>query len=261
MKKFITAIVILITLGVLGYLLMPKLFQDKSVEVPNSENNPNSSNPTDSTKTSEITSFGVEKPNFVVYGKNLSKVEIWGVPSGTGVGEDSYYMLAEAKIENESSVSQKWVAKIPSEPQLLTSVFVKGTSTSGESLFKDLNVSGASEINALLWGSLNTSNSQTLQIKVGESKQAFGVNIKALNVFEDSRCPKDVTCIWAGQVGLEIEVSSGATKKNLKLYSNGSAVNFENKVSIKLTGVSPVAVSGSEIQQGDYIITLEVSKL
>lgn len=261
MKKFITAIVILIALGVLGYLLMPKLFQDKSAEVPNSENNPNSSNPTDSTKTSEITSFGVEKPNFVIYGKNLSKVEIWGVPSGAGVGEDSYYMLAEAKLESQSSVSQKWVAKIPSEPQLLTSVFVKGMSTGGESLFKDLNVSGASEINALLWGSAGTSNSQTLQIKVGESKQVLGVNIKALEVFEDSRCPKDVTCIWAGQVGLEVEVSSGAVKKNLKVYTNGATVNFDNKVSIKLAGVSPAALSTSEIQQGDYILTLEVLKI
>ena len=54
-----------------------------------------------------------------------------------------------------------------------------------------------------------------IKVPQGETVVLKGVTIKFLDVVEDSRCPKDVTCIWAGRAIVKVEVSAN-NKKEIK---------------------------------------------
>ena len=41
--------------------------------------------------------------------------------------------------------------------------------------------------------------------------------ITFMNVGEDSRCPKDVTCVWAGNATVRLWVTNGRSSKSLTL--------------------------------------------
>jgi hypothetical protein len=46
-----------------------------------------------------------------------------------------------------------------------------------------------------------------VRIPLGETAQLGDVSVKFNEVLEDSRCPKDVTCIWAGRARVQLEVT------------------------------------------------------
>lgn len=46
-----------------------------------------------------------------------------------------------------------------------------------------------------------------IKAPLGEAIKIDNVSIKLLEVLEDSRCPSDVTCIWAGQAKVKVAVS------------------------------------------------------
>lgn len=44
--------------------------------------------------------------------------------------------------------------------------------------------------------------------ELGETIRVDGLAVRPLAVVEDSRCPSNVTCVWAGRVVLRVRVSS-----------------------------------------------------
>ena len=48
-----------------------------------------------------------------------------------------------------------------------------------------------------------------VHIPEGETLVVQGIAITFLEVIEDSRCPKDVTCFWEGRARVLVEVSEG----------------------------------------------------
>lgn len=83
-------------------------------------------------------------------------------------------------------------------------------------------------------------------IKLGDSAElaASKISIKFVRVIEDSRCPADVNCIWAGNAKIEIEASKGSQKSAFVLNTNGNETeaSFAGYV-IKLTGLEPQKTS------------------
>lgn len=51
-----------------------------------------------------------------------------------------------------------------------------------------------------------------IKVPLGNAINLRGVSIKFLEVVEDSRCPKDVTCIWAGRAIVKVEITANGTK-------------------------------------------------
>jgi len=46
----------------------------------------------------------------------------------------------------------------------------------------------------------------TIKIVLGETITIKNHQVKFIKVLEDSRCPKDVTCIWTGSARVQVEV-------------------------------------------------------
>lgn len=77
-----------------------------------------------------------------------------------------------------------------------------------------------------------------------------GVTITPLEVMEDSRCPEDVQCIWAGTVKLRANISkpSGSFESVLEL---GKSVSTGTE-DLTLVSVLPVPKAGEKIEFKDY---------
>lgn len=94
--------------------------------------------------------------------------------------------------------------------------------------------------------------------------ESEGLKVKFLKVTEDSRCPSDVICIWAGQVGVLMNISqNGKDLGDINLILGPDKELAEKKVNgylIRLVGVEPYPISTKKIEPSDYEITIIISK-
>jgi len=100
----------------------------------------------------------VQRPNVVIRGAYLDNVEVWAIPTGTGITPLEYVLLGNAKRKNAAGAKEIWLFPIPScatEKRLLaTEVFVKGFDAKGTLIGqKSLPYFGASAVHDALCGS------------------------------------------------------------------------------------------------------------
>ena len=55
-----------------------------------------------------------------------------------------------------------------------------------------------------------------------------GFHLKLLRVFDDSRCPENVTCVWQGEVSATVEVYNNKKFEEEKTITFNSKNNEEN---------------------------------
>lgn len=76
----------------------------------------------------------------------------------------------------------------------------------------------------------------TVTTRLNQEVQIGDIRVKPLAVLEDSRCPVDVTCIWAGRVRLRVAVS-GAGEPVMEI---GQPVNVAGGRRLTLVAVAPL---------------------
>lgn len=67
-----------------------------------------------------------------------------------------------------------------------------------------------------------------IKVPLDGSVTINGITVKFLEVVEDSRCPKDVSCIWAGRAIVKVEVDAKGKKREETLIF-GETRPGENK--------------------------------
>ena len=88
-----------------------------------------------------------------------------------------------------------------------------------------------------------------------------GLRIKFAEVKEDSRCPADVKCVWAGNAAVRLDVNiRGRATKSLTLNTTGNSPPEYRGYKVRLVELSPYPRSDRKIAAGDYIVTLLVNK-
>ena len=90
------------------------------------------------------------------------------------------------------------------------------------------------------------------------------LRITFMNVKEDSRCPSDVNCVWAGNAALRVWVTNGRGGKTVALNTNksptfGDEAQYQG-FKIRLVTLSPYPRTDRKIAPRDYTATLLVSK-
>jgi len=97
------------------------------------------------------------------------------------------------------------------------------------------------------------------------SKKGYHLRLK--RVFDDSRCPENVSCIWAGEVSIEIEVYKDkkiVEEKSLLLNTNNSEENInwisnylpKNSNSIKSITVFPYPKEGQIVKSKNQFVKI-----
>lgn len=91
------------------------------------------------------------------------------------------------------------------------------------------------------------------------------IDVKFLNVTDDSRCPLDVTCIWQGKSTIIVNVMKNSQNVgNFSLTSGLGDTNATVQISdgyfLQLTKVEPYPTSGTKISLSDYVATFTLSQ-
>ena len=106
---------------------------------------------------------------------------------------------------------------------------------------------------------------QEFTLKVGQSASSSdsGLRITFASVKEESRCPKGVTCVWAGNAQILIEVSkddgaSAALQLNTNVNpKSGRYSGYE----LSLEKLDPYPTANEQLKPSDYEATLILRKL
>lgn len=95
-----------------------------------------------------------------------------------------------------------------------------------------------------------------------------GYYLQLKNVWDDSRCPEGVNCVWAGEVSVSIKVYNEKKfieEKTLTINSKNSEENFkwlQNYYSKKIKAISvlPYPKEGVVIKPKKYYLEIAFSK-
>ncbi|MCJ2186447.1 hypothetical protein [Novosphingobium beihaiensis] len=88
---------------------------------------------------------------------------------------------------------------------------------------------------------------------LGQTVQVDGPQVTPLKVLEDSRCPANARCVWAGQVRLRIRVRTGSGHRDMEIIS-GKPVHIADGT-LELAQVRPDKLTNRNdgaIKPGDY---------
>ncbi|WP_423603942.1 hypothetical protein [Sphingomonas sp. MS122] len=89
--------------------------------------------------------------------------------------------------------------------------------------------------------------------RLGQTVYVDGPRATPLKVIEDSRCPMNARCIWAGRVVLRTTVRGGAWKRTLDLTLGEPVQVADGKLT--LTSVTPDRRTDRQIAPRDYRFT------
>ncbi|HMC10006.1 MAG TPA: hypothetical protein VKH44_01900, partial [Pirellulaceae bacterium] len=88
---------------------------------------------------------------------------------------------------------------------------------------------------------------------IGEIASVSGLRIRPLRVIEDSRCPTNVRCIWAGRLVVRSEISGGSWHQTRDLEL-GKPQRIADGT-LTLVAVSPEKAATSQIDPATYRFT------
>jgi len=104
----------------------------------------------------------------------------------------------------------------------------------------------------------------TVEIKlgVGERQEIKTIEVTFLEVIEDSRCPKDVECVWAGQAKIKIRVKEKgkeSIEKEIVFNASGKSlyVHKTETVVIKAMRLSPYPETSLAVNKRVYYLELQ----
>jgi hypothetical protein len=102
------------------------------------------------------------------------------------------------------------------------------------------------------------------ELGVGQEAQIQGtpIVVRFTRVSEDSRCPIDVNCVWAGDGVLKFALSGADVIKNeTSLHTTlEPKLLYYGGYTIRLIDLKPTPRSGAKIPATAYLATLEASK-
>lgn len=102
-----------------------------------------------------------------------------------------------------------------------------------------------------------------------QSGQAFSFNNSSIcfkEVVSDSRCPKGVTCVWAGEARVLVDIyEDGKFKEEKMMIINNSniSINFsfgDKEYAISAPQLFPYPEVNNPISKSEYVLELQISE-
>jgi hypothetical protein len=212
----------------------------------------------------QISDIAIEKPNIVVHGLNLGKVEVWAIPTGTNITENDYQLLGVAALSStDPGGVQAWALPIPAQPVLATEIFAKGFDVKGSEIGRvALPQTGATELSDALWGTGATSTivatSTEATLGVGDTGVFGNLKITFNSLVQDVRCASDdPNCPEAGAVNVNVTLQANGKEETRNLASDEVPYSFHG-YDISIAGVAPPRLQNTEIPKNAYKITVHV---
>jgi hypothetical protein len=87
-------------------------------------------------------------------------------------------------------------------------------------------------------------------VAIGHSAQVGGLMVTPLKLVEDSRCPANTRCIWAGRVIVKTRIKGGNWSKVRNLELGKAEAIADGKIT--LSDVSPVKIVPDKLKLRNY---------
>lgn len=95
-------------------------------------------------------------------------------------------------------------------------------------------------------------------LSVGQKSKVGDLSIELKGPIEDSRCPSDVQCIWAGEVRTIVALSTARGSQVVSISSNKKAVSFDGHT-VAITAVLPsIRKQGQQPASNDYRVMFKI---
>lgn len=105
----------------------------------------------------------------------------------------------------------------------------------------------------------------TFSLPLGETVvlRGTGAKIKFVRVREDSRCPTDVVCVWAGDAKIELLLSREGSPNESRIMSLSTPDNETSwgNLRVRFVGLAPVPRQSDGDAPRAYVAALAVSQL
>ena len=124
----------------------------------------------------------------------------------------------------------------------------------------------------LLMGSVNAQENDSIvqfyaEINAGGLFSFENKSIQFKKVISDSRCPKDVTCVWAGEAKVMLAILENGKLIEEKIVT----LNAQNKIDLSFLGLEdiyslkaldliPYPVSSHKIKDSEYCLKIQLNK-
>ena len=105
---------------------------------------------------------------------------------------------------------------------------------------------------------------EEFNLRVGQQAAVEGKRFKVrfAQVLNDSRCPPDVTCIWAGNAEVFIETEDRGSRTRLKLNTHGGdkfpKEGRHHQYIVELVALGPKPRNSGRKKPTDYVVTLVI---
>lgn len=92
-------------------------------------------------------------------------------------------------------------------------------------------------------------------VVLGRTAYANGLRVRPIAVVEDSRCPANVMCVWAGRLVVRAQIIGGSWRetRNLELGRPQQIADG----ALTLTSVQPPKIAGASIDPRSYRFTFD----
>ena len=101
-------------------------------------------------------------------------------------------------------------------------------------------------------------------IGIGQEFNLGNRQVLFKDVLSDSRCPREVTCIWAGNATVLLQIYSGGElveEKEVVVPASGSSSLFmTGELSVEAIALLPYPEANSNTKNRDYFIKLRVTQ-
>ena len=104
---------------------------------------------------------------------------------------------------------------------------------------------------------------QEVSVKINtEARANGGVRVRFVELVEDSRCPVDTNCIWAGNAKIKVRVTRNGRSRVIELNTmpkGGDPVFAGYK--FRLTDLDPDLRTNVRINRNGYVAKIEVTRV
>jgi hypothetical protein len=113
--------------------------------------------------------------------------------------------------------------------------------------------------------SVQAQRNQTIKVQVNKQKSvpSGGLTIKFVSLVEDSRCPTDANCVWAGNAKIQVQIGNRRGKSEIfELNTNMGAKGASfGGYAVNLISLTPAPRSNIRINRNGYVATFSVNRL
>lgn len=92
-------------------------------------------------------------------------------------------------------------------------------------------------------------------VRIGQTAYVGGPRVTPLKLIEDSRCPMNARCVWAGRAIVRARVQGGSWTRTLDLTLGEPVAVADGKLT--LVSVTPERMTGTSPKPADYRFAFE----